>query len=144
MNAVRDLAVPDEAPAKLVEVAALGQDHVTFTQEVAFEFIALDGDSLDLPQVEMTILHVGDTQIWDRECILGSDPSPLCNPSLDIAAFAQRLRPPALRNGTKVSFPSGLIAQAASKEPLHHGSLDFARGADELVLKLHGFLHLPQ
>ena len=63
MQARRNLAPPDAASAQFVVVPTLVHQHVTGTQREGLYLVLRQVNRLDVPEVEMPVLNVGDTQI---------------------------------------------------------------------------------
>lgn len=60
VHSSRDLATPDCAPAKLVEVAALGHQDIAIPQQVAGDLVWLQQNCLYLRKIESSSLHIRD------------------------------------------------------------------------------------
>ena len=60
-----NLALPRNAPRRLVKVAALGHQHIVWTKLNARRYAGREFDHGNFRQIEMAVLHIADTQVMD-------------------------------------------------------------------------------
>src|SRR6202022_2322021 len=70
VNAVRNLAFPNPATPELVPIATLVEQNITHAKSQCFNVSFERRDFLHVRKVEVTSLHVRDTQIRHDSCLV--------------------------------------------------------------------------
>nr|WP_263987027.1 hypothetical protein [Pseudomonas sp. HS-18] len=73
MQTIRDLPFPQGASSQFVEIAAFGHQYITRFESIALNFVAAHLDGLDRAQVEVTVLHIGDSQVGQLNTLKASN-----------------------------------------------------------------------
>ena len=69
METLGNLPRPNAPPTQLVKIATFSQQHITGPEAETVDLIRAHSNSLDLPKVKMSILHIRNSQVRPLDCI---------------------------------------------------------------------------